>query len=156
MSELPLNVSRVRVRMYHTDLVGVFHGRIFELFEEARTEAFRRLGFEYRITEARGIAMVVTHVDAAFARPLRMDEELEVGIFISHLSRVRVAVEYEVRTPGEERPSVTGHTTFAFFDTARARPVPVPPEIRAAIERCLGMLRTAPAHPLPDASDLSS
>ena len=140
--DLPANVSLVRVRMYHTDLVGIFHGRVFELFEEARTEAFRRLGFEYAITEARGIAMVVTQVDATFLRPLRtVDEEVEVGVFISHLSRLRATVEYEVRRPGEDRPAVTGHTTFTFFDTARGRPVPVPSEVRDAIARCPGMLR---------------
>jgi acyl-CoA thioester hydrolase len=138
---LPPNVSRVRVRMYHTDLVGVFHGRIFELFEEARTEAFRRLGFEYRVTEARQVAMIVTAVDAAFARPLRMDEEVEVGVFISNLSKARVTVEYEVRGAGDAKPAVTGHTTFAFFDSERRRLAPVPREIRAAIERCPGMLR---------------
>ena len=145
MSDLPPNVSRARVRMYHTDLTGIFHGRVFELFEEARTEAFRRLGFEYAVTEAQGVAMIVTHVDATFARPLRtVDEEVEVGVYISHLSRTRVTVEYELRRPGEDRPAVTGHTAFAFFDVARGRPVPVPAEIRAAIDRCPGMLRHGP------------
>lgn len=141
MGELPPNISRVRVRMYHTDLVGVFHGRIFELFEEARTEAFRRLGFEFRMTAARNIAMIVTHIDASFSRPLQMDEEVAIGVYISQLSRARVTVEYEVRGAGDERPAVTGHTAFAFFDLQRQRPVAVPQEIRDAIGRCPGMLR---------------
>src|SRR5262245_8613213 len=102
--------------MYHTDLVGVFHGRIFELFEEARTEAFRRLGFEYLMTEQRGIAMIVTAVDAAFHAPLRMDDEVLVGVFVDRLTRVRVAIAYEVRGPDADRLAVTGHTHFAFVD----------------------------------------
>ncbi|MER3421136.1 MAG: hypothetical protein C4290_11720 [Chloroflexota bacterium] len=147
MAELPANVSRVRVRMYHTDLVGVFHGRIFELFEEARTEVFRRLGFEYRVAAEQGIAMVVTAVDAHFYRPLAMDDEVTVVVTIAHLSRARCTVAYEVWRPGEERVAVTGHTTFIFMDVGRGRPVPVPAEIRAAIARCPEMLRTDGGEP---------
>ena len=48
-ADLPLNVSQVRLRMFHSDrITAIYHGRIFDLFEEARTEAFRRCGFEYR------------------------------------------------------------------------------------------------------------
>lgn len=136
------NVALVRLRMYHTDLVGVFHGRIFELFEEARTEVFRHLGFTYQSLLDRGVVMIVTHVEASFSRPLRVvDEPLECAVFVSHLGRARLTVEYEVRRAGEAAAAVTGHTAFAFVDTARNRPVPVPAEIRATIERCPAMLK---------------
>ena len=141
MSELPINVSRVRVRMYHTDLVGVFHGRIFDLFEEARTEAFRRLGFDVRQTNALGVAFVVTAADTQFREPLTMDEEVEIGVFVSLLTRTRVTIAYEVGKPGGSRPAVTGHTAFVFYDQGRGRPVAVPDSIRAAIARCPEMLR---------------
>lgn len=147
--EQPANAVRLRLRMYHTDLTGIFHGRVFELFEEARTEVFRRLGFEHRQTAARGIAMIVTHVDADFARPLRtIDEEVEATVFISQRSGARLAIAYELRRPDEPTPAITGHTTFAFMDTTRNRPVPVPKEILAAVERCPAMLRIIPA-PIP-------
>ena len=141
MAEGAANVALVRLRMYHTDLAGIFHGRVFDLFEEARTEVFRRHGFAIALTEARGIALVVTGCDASFHRPLRLDDELAVAVFVSALSRARVAVAYEVRRPGQEEVAVTGHTAFAFFDRARGRPVAVPPEIRLAIARCPAMLR---------------
>jgi acyl-CoA thioester hydrolase len=142
MDELPCNVIRVRLRMYHTDLSGVFHGRVFELFEEARTEVFRRLGSEYRQITERGVIMIVTHADASFLRPLRtVDEEIEARIFVSHRSGARLTIEYELRRIGDETPAITGHTAFAFIDVARERPVPVPKEITAAIERCPKMVR---------------
>jgi acyl-CoA thioester hydrolase len=143
MGDLPCNVIHVRLRMYHTDLSGVFHGRVFELFEEARTEVFRRLGFEHRQTAERGIVMIVTDVDARFIRPLRtVDEEIEASIFVSHRSGARLTIEYELRRIGDDTPAITGHTAFAFIDAARERPVPVPKETIAAIERCPRMDRT--------------
>ncbi len=137
-----MNVAVVRLRMHHTDLAGIFHGRVFDLFEEGRTEVFRRLGFEYRTVIDRGQAMVAIHVDAAFVRPIRvLDEELAISVFITHLSRARITVAYDIRRPGELKPAATGHTAFAFIDVARSRPVPVPAEIVAAIARCPDMLR---------------
>src|SRR5215472_2083532 len=101
--DAPLNVSYVRVRMYHTDFVGgAFHGRYFDLFEEARTEAFRRAGFNWEQTHRDGIAFVVTHVDCDFHRPTAMDDELAISVFVTRLTRVRCVVEYEVRRAGEE------------------------------------------------------
>ncbi len=138
----PMNVSRVRVRMYHTDLVGgVFHGRYFDLFEEARTEAFRRAGFHWEQTHRDGIAFVVTKIGAEFYKPAAMDDELAIAVFVTRLTKARCVVEYEVRRAGEEELLARGHTDFAFFDTRRNRLVGVPESVRRAIFACAGMWR---------------
>jgi acyl-CoA thioester hydrolase len=140
--DAPLNVSYVRVRMYHTDLVGgPFHGRYFDLFEEARTEAFRRAGFSWEITHQDGIAFIVTHADCDFFKPAAMDDELAIGVFVTKLTRARCVVEYEVRRRGGQELLARGHTDFAFYDTRRNRLVGVPDSIRETIHRCAGMLR---------------
>jgi acyl-CoA thioester hydrolase len=135
------NVSAVRMRMYHSDLVGIFHGRVFEIFEEARTEAFRRLGFEFREIEDAGLAMVVTAVSARFYRQPRMDELTHVGVFVDALTKVRTLIAYEGRRAHDGALLFTGETSFAFVDRERGRPVRVPDGIRRAVERCPGMLR---------------
>lgn len=138
----PMNVSRVRVRMYHTDLVGgAFHGRYFGLFEEARTEAFRRAGFDWETTHREGIAFVVTACGCAFYRPTRMDDDLAIAVYVTRLTRARCMVVYEVRRAGEEDLLARGHTDFAFWDSARGRLVGVPESIRATVHRCAGMYR---------------
>ncbi|HLZ72536.1 MAG TPA: thioesterase family protein [Dehalococcoidia bacterium] len=137
-----MNVSRVRIRMYHTDLVGgAFHGRYFELFEEARTEAFRRAGFHWEMTDREGIAFVVTKIGAEFYRPTAMDDDLAIAVFVTRLTKARCVVEYEVRRAGEEELLARGHTDFAFFDTRRQRLVGVPDSVRKAVLACTGMLR---------------
>ena len=144
---LSLNVSRVRVRFYHMDPTSIFHGRVFELFEEARTEAFRRVGFEYRVVAEAGQAMIVTGVDAQFHQPVRFDDLLDIGVFVSLLSRVRITIEYEARRAGSAEIVLGGHTAFAFVDTVRGRPVPVPPSIVSAVHRYPGMLREQATRP---------
>lgn len=139
---LPANVSAVRLRMYHSDLVnGVFHGRIFDVFEEARTEAFRRLGFEYREVDEAGQAMVVTAVCARFHAAGQMDDLVHVGAYVDALRKAQVLIGYEGRRQQDDALLFTGQTNFAFVDKTTGRPVRVPAGIHRALERCPGMLR---------------
>jgi acyl-CoA thioester hydrolase len=139
---LPANVSSVRLRMYHSDLVnGVFHGRVFDLFEEARTEAFRRLGFEYREVDEAGQAMVVTAISARFHAAGQMDGLVQVGVYVDALRKAQVLIGYEGRRAQDGALLFTGETNFAFVDKATGRPVRVPAGIHRALERCPGMLR---------------
>jgi acyl-CoA thioester hydrolase len=143
---LPPNVSRVRLRMYHSDLISaVFHGRIFELFEEARTEAFRRLGFEYREIDDAGQAMIVTSINARFLAAGRFDEVVQIAVFVDALRKAQITIGYEGRREADGTLLFTGETTFAFVDRRRGRPVRVPEGIRHAIERFPPMLRDTAA-----------
>jgi len=143
---LPLNVSRVRLRMYHSDLVNaVYHGRVFELFEEARTEAFRRCGFEYREIDEAGNAMIVTAVAARFHAPARFYEEILVAVHVDALSKAQLRIAYEGRRSGEDTLLFTGETAFAFVSKETGRPVRVPGGIHQALERCPAMLRSRTA-----------
>jgi acyl-CoA thioester hydrolase len=143
---LPANVSRVRVRMFHTDAVGsVFHGRIFDIFEEGRTEAFRRLGFEWGETEAAGIGMIVYEVAARFHRPAVMEDALLVATFVEQTRPTTLTIRYEVQREATAEVLATGSTVFAFVNKATRRPVRVPEAILAAARRCPGMLIDATA-----------
>jgi acyl-CoA thioester hydrolase len=144
--DLPLNVSRVRLRMYHSDLINaVFHGRVFDLFEEARTEAFRRLGFEYREIDDAGQAMIVTSIGARFLAAGRFDEVIQIAVFVDALRKAQITIGYEGRREADGTLLFTGETSFAFVDKIRGRPVRVPEGIVHAVERCPAMLRHSPA-----------
>ena len=141
-ADLPLNVSRVRLRMYHSDLVNaVYHGRIFELFEEARTEAFRRCGFAYREIDEAGNAMIVTAIAARFLAPAHFDETIQVAVYVDALSKAQLRIAYEGRREEDGTLLFTGETGFAFVDKVTGRPVRVPDGIHRALERCPAMRR---------------
>jgi acyl-CoA thioester hydrolase len=140
--DLRLNISRVRLRMYHSDLVNaVYHGRIFELFEEARTEAFRRCGFEYREIDEAGNAMIVTAIAARFHAPARFDETVQIAVHVDALSKAQVRIAYEGRREGDGALLFTGETGFAFVNKETGRLMRVPEGIHRALERCPAMLR---------------
>jgi acyl-CoA thioester hydrolase len=128
-TNLPLNVRQVRVRMHHTDLVGaVYHGRYFDLFEDARTEVFRDLGYSYQTcTEDEGRLMVIVHAACDFKQPARMDDLLVVAVTVPAITRVKVTFAYDVRKAGSPTLLARGEQVFAFLDCKSGRPTSVPP-----------------------------
>ena len=134
-TDQPRNVRRIRVRMHHTDLMGaVYHGTYFDLFEEARTEIFRDLGYTYRdCTEDEGRLMVIVRAACDYKRPARMDDELAIRVFVSTVTRVRLAFGYHVHLAETGAQVATGEQVFAFLDARTSRPTSVPPLLAALI-----------------------
>src|SRR5579859_7062531 len=96
-SDEQFNVRHVRVRMHHTDLMGgMYHGTYFDIFEEARTEVFRGLGYTYRdCTEGEGRLMVIIRAACDYKRPARMDDLLAIRVRVSLLTPARLGFRYD-------------------------------------------------------------
>ena len=129
------NVRRVRVRMYHTDLVGaVYHGTYFDLFEEARTEVFRALGYTYRdCVEGEGRMMIIVQAACDYLHPARMDDELAIAVRVETLTRTRLTFAYDVSLWAGGKRMALGRQVFAFLDARTQRPTSVPPRLAALI-----------------------
>ena len=131
----PRNVRLVRVRMHHTDLVGaVYHGAYFDLFEDARTEVFRALGYTYRdCVEGEGRLMIIVHAACDYVRPAQMDDELAIAVRADTLSRARLGFVYDVSLASDGKQVALGRHLFAFLDVRTKRPVAVPPRLAALV-----------------------
>src|SRR6185437_12520195 len=151
MDHLPRNVRHVRVRMHHTDLVGaVYHGTYFDLFEDARTEVFRALGYTYRdCVEGEGRLMIIVHADCDYLSPAHMDDELVIAVRVEAITRARLTFVYDVSLGAGGKRAARGRQVFAFLDTKTQRPTSVPP--RLAI-----LIRATPEFGLISASTAST
>ena len=131
----PRNVRHVRVRMHHTDLVGaVYHGTYFDLFEDARTEVFRALGYTYRdCVEGEGRLMIIVRAACDYKRPARMDDELAIAVTVESLTRVRLGFAYAVSLAATGQSMAFGQHMFAFLDAQTNRPTSVPPRLAALV-----------------------
>src|SRR5487761_2760098 len=115
MDHFPRNVRHVRVRMHHTDLVGaVYHGTYFDLFEDARTEVFRALGYTYRdCVEDEGRLMIIVRAACDYKRPARMDDELAIAVTVESLTRARLGFAYAVSLADTGQSVAFGQHLFA-------------------------------------------
>ena len=129
----PLNVYVARVRSHQTDLnAAMYHGAYLDLFDDARIEAFRRMGYTYERMLAGNWGVFIRSVHCEFHAPAFMDDLVSVTVCISRLTTATMTARYECRRGSELL--VVGENTYVFVDGNR-KPIRVPRDLREVIEQ---------------------
>ena len=116
-----------RVPYADTDQMGVvYYGNYLTLFERARNELMREMGYTYKECEAEGFALPVVHAEVDYKSPARYDDLLEISAWVDEIRGVRCKISCEVRRAGEARLLAKGHTVHVFVDVKTLRPIPPP------------------------------
>lgn len=72
-----------------------------------------------------------------FHRSIAYPEAIDAGIRVGRLGSSSVRYEVGLFGAGEDDARAEGHLVHVFVDRATNKPVPIPPGIRAALERIL-------------------
>ena len=125
-------VLEYRVPYADTDQMGVvYYGNYLTLFERARNELMRDMGYTYKTCEAEGWMLPVIHAELDYKSPARYDDLLEVTAWVQALKGVRLEIACEVRRKGEAAVLVKGFTRHCFVSTETFRPIPPPARLQA-------------------------
>ncbi|MBV9282437.1 MAG: acyl-CoA thioesterase [Chloroflexi bacterium] len=129
---LPPNAYHTRVRAHQTDLNGaMYHGAFFDVFDDARIETFRRLGYTYQDLLEDRCAAVIRRIESDFRAPARMDDMLSITVFVAAMSAATMTLRYECRR--DRDILALAHATFAFVDlNGKARRIP--PGLRRVVQ----------------------
>ena len=112
-----------RVAYYETDQMGiVHHSNYIRWFEEARDEAVRSCGIDYRQIEAQGILMPVVHVECDYKSAAKYGDLVRIHAIPRYFNGIRLRYDYEVR--GEDGSLiVTGSSEHCFIDALNRKPL---------------------------------
>ncbi|MCP5093213.1 MAG: tol-pal system-associated acyl-CoA thioesterase [Gammaproteobacteria bacterium] len=122
----------VRVYYEDTDAQGVvYYANYFRFMERARTEWLRSLGVDMvSLMDDERRIFVVAEVNANFAAPARLSDELIVTARLANLGRVSFDIEqniYRGNTDGEL--IIKSTVKAAYLDADTMRPKRIPPSI---------------------------
>jgi acyl-CoA thioester hydrolase len=139
----PVAAGRFRisefVRWSDIDLAGIIcYGAYVRFFEIAETELFRAVGFPYSdLFERFDFWLPRAQLHFEFRNPARLDERLDVEIWVAHLGRSSLRLQFEVLKSGPEPRQLTaeGHAVLVAVDRRHLRPLPLPPALTAALAR---------------------
>lgn len=70
-----------------------------------------------------------------FRASVAYPDKLEAGLRVGHLGNSSVRYEIGIFRDGDDEVTAWGHFVHVFVDRASNTPVPIPPSIRAALER---------------------
>ena len=133
---MPRATIRIRVPFVDVDSSDRIHyTAVMRYWEVAEHALMRSLGLPYATTR-REVAFPRVHVSADFKGGIRFDDELEVEARIARVGSTSWTVAFSARhaDAGANAPMLAeGRMTIVAMDPASERPMPLPPELRAAL-----------------------
>ncbi len=93
----------LRVPYADTDQMGfVHHSNYVKYLENARWEAFRKLGLTYKKIEDNGILMPVIDVNMRFIKPIYYDDLVRIDVVFNLVSPTKLMVNYNIINEANE------------------------------------------------------
>jgi len=132
------HVLHLKVRFHEVDAAGiVFYPRFFDYFHMAFEDFFgAATGTDYAVwIRDRRIGWPAVHIEADYRTPLRYGEEFAVELGFRSIGRSSFVCVY--RVVKREETCAEAHVTVVTTDLDRMRPVPIPEQVRQALERHL-------------------
>ena len=135
MAELKKFTIEERVRWGDVDAARIiFYGAYIRFFEFAETELFRSVGLSYGVFfDQSDIWLPRVHLECDFHQAARLDDLLEVSVYVGRIGRSSMKLNFEVRRKGEEGLVASAHFVLAAVRRDTFEPVPVPEELRARL-----------------------
>jgi acyl-CoA thioester hydrolase len=132
MSALKKFTIEERVRWGDVDAARIiFYGAYIHFFEFAETELFREVGLPYgKMFDELKIWLPRVHLECDFRRAARLDDLLEVSVYVGRFGTKSMKLNFEVRRKNEEELIATAHFVLAAVNQDTFETVPIPVEMR--------------------------
>lgn len=106
------------VQYYETDQMKVaHHSNYIRWFEEARVDAFDKIGLGYKECEEMGVMSPVVSVSAKFKTSALFYETVVISIKFVKYTGVRLYIEYIVKDKATGKVRCTGQSEHCFVST---------------------------------------
>jgi YbgC/YbaW family acyl-CoA thioester hydrolase len=121
-----------RVRWGDVDAARIiFYGAYIRFFEFAETELFRSVGLPYGVMfDEVDVWLPRVHLECDFLKAARLDDLLEVSVYIGRIGNSSMRLNFEVKRKGEESLVATAHFVLAAVRRNTFETVPVPQDLR--------------------------
>ena len=125
----------LRVRYGECDAQKVvFNARYGDYVDLATTEFLRVLGYGEELFSGELDFQLVKQT-FEWKAPARFDQVLEISVWAKHVGNTSFIVAAEFRIAGDGRVIVTAETVYVLVKQHTLAKTPIPPELRAAMER---------------------
>jgi YbgC/YbaW family acyl-CoA thioester hydrolase len=124
-----------RVRWGDVDAARIiFYGAYIRFFEIAETELFRAVGLSYSVMfDALDIWLPRVHLECDFRRAARLDDLLEVSVFVGRVGQKSLRLDFEVRRKDEDLLLTQAHFVLVAVRRDTFDAVPIPEEMKSRL-----------------------
>jgi len=123
---------RLAVRFRDCDAMGhVNHAVYFTYLEQCRLTFWR----EVTGSASPHTRVIIARAECDYRAPAHFGDELEVRVRVGAIGRSSFTLEYEIAQAASGRPVAVGKTVMVAYDYTAARPMPLPDDTRALLQR---------------------
>jgi len=135
MAEFEKFTIEERVRWGDVDAARIiFYGAYIRFFEFAETELFRSVGLPYGVMfDESDIWLPRVHLECDFHQAARLDDLLQVSVYVAGIGRSSMKLNFEVRRKGDDILVATAHFVLAAVRRDTFETVLVPEELRTRL-----------------------
>jgi YbgC/YbaW family acyl-CoA thioester hydrolase len=121
-----------RVRWGDVDAAGIiFYGSYIRFFEYAETELFRSAGLPYGMMfDDLDIWLPRVHLENDFFSAAKLDDLLEVSVFVGSIGNSSLRLDFEVRRNNKPDLIATAHFVLVSVKRDTFEKIPVPQVLR--------------------------
>lgn len=121
-----------RVRWGDVDAARIiFYGAYIRFFEIAETELFRAVGLSYgEMFDELDIWLPRVHLECDFLHVARLDDLLELSVYVGPFGNKSMRLNFEVRRKGEAEIIADAHFVLAAVNRDTFKTVPIPDNLR--------------------------
>ena len=132
MAEHKTFTIQERVRWGDVDAARIiFYGAYIRFFEFAETELFRAVGLPYSVMfDELDVWLPRVHLECDFHHAARLDDLLEVSVYVGRFGNKSMRLDFEVRRKGDELIIARAHFVFASVRRDTFETVAIPAELR--------------------------
>ena len=129
--------QQVQTRWMDNDMYGHVNNVVYYAwFDSVITEYLIREG-GLQIQSPDAPALYAVETACRFHRSLAFPEMIDAGLRVGHLGNTSARFEVALFRQNEDKAAATGYFTLVFVDRARNKPTPIPPPMRASLQRLL-------------------
>lgn len=154
LTEYPVSIS-LPIQWGEQDAFGHVNNTVyFRWFESARIAYGAEVGLS-ELFDKRRIGPILAAVNCNYRKQLTFPDTVQIGARITKLGRTSLVMSHAVVSEKLQTVAAEGDSTIVVFDYAQQKPIPIPQDLRAAIERLESRSFDTPApaqKPNPDGS----
>jgi len=109
----------------------------FRWLETARIDYTRRLGFGEMMRQQR-VGPILAALSCDYRRQVTFPDTIHIGSKVTRIGRTSLAMEHALVSQASRAIVAESKSTLVVYDYAASRPVPIPDQVRRAIEAIEG------------------
>lgn len=109
----------------------------FRYLECARVEFMRRCGMT-ELRTPQGVGVILQHVQCRFRRPIVFPDTVSITARVTSIEADRFTLDHEIISEAQDLVAAVGTSTIVTYDYTSKTKVPIPADLRRAIESMPG------------------